>query len=244
MPVQTADIKLFKSTLGASEGGGASPTQTGDLTKNNLWPDLSDIERSVDGVRYRKVFLGNDSAADTLVQPKAWIFPDVIGFLPTKIGIGPDDTDDDNAAQGNLVALTANAQIELSSSVADTRNATLVGVDATSGDTVTEAVALNGTTPVLSAGTFSKLYAVYLDSESATAAVTIKQGLGGTAIGTIVANRSVSFLWVTAGSEASAVQLPDLIAGARIGIWMQQSWLANPAPQRPADPVLNVKEGS
>lgn len=243
MAVSSTDITFLKSTIGDSAGGGATATVITNNVKNNLWPDLSDVERAAGGTRYRKVFIANNHITDSLATPKVWIEPDAPGFVPTALGLGFDDTDDDTAAQGTLVALGANAQIELSSTAADTRNAMLVGLNAL-GVPVIESIALNGSTAVLSVGTFSKLFGVLLDSEHGTNTVTLKQGTGGATLGTIGPNLSATFLWVTANSEANALLLPNLVAGARWGIWMRQQWSAGVLPQRPSTPVLRLKEGS
>lgn len=244
MPVASSDIKLFKSANGDSAGGASTPTQVTGTSKNNFFADISDLERLAGGERIRKAFLGNDHATDSLLQPLVWFFPDVIGFDPTEIGYGIDDADDDTGLAGDLTALTANAQIEVVSSAADTRNVTLVGVDNATGDQTTETLVLNGTTPVLSTLTFSSLIAVFADSESGSNTITIKEGAGGTTRGTIPSNRVLTFLWVVADSEVDALKIPDLIAGGRTGIWIKQTWGAGVAAQRPATPILNVKEST
>lgn len=243
MAVSSADIKLLKSTIGDSAGGGATATVITSNVKNNLFPDLSDAERAADGTRYRKVFVGNDNGSDSLIAPKIWFGPDVTGFVPSKIAIGFDDADDDTGLQGNMTAFGANALLELSSTAADTRNALVYGIDSATSEPATEVIILNGSTPVLGTITWSKVYGILLDAEHGTNVVTAKQGSGGTVRGTIGANLSACFLWITASSEATALWFPDVIAGQRLGVWIRQDWTAGVLPQRPTAPFLNLKEG-
>jgi len=137
-------------------------------------------------------------------------------------------------AQGNMVAMSANAQIALVSSGADTRNITLKGLD-TDGNPISETKTLNGTTEVLSTNTFSKLYLAYASATNATNTITIKQGSAGPTLGTIGPNKLVSFLWFgkkvdtnqnivdaeggDVPSYSSGVKNGDVSAGGNIGIW-------------------------
>jgi hypothetical protein len=169
--------------------------------KNNLFSDIT-ASQALDGVTiYKKFFRRNASTTDT------WF--NVVSFIPKQpqnaalsIGMGIDITGDDDPAQGNMVAMTANAKIALVSSGSDTRIVTLRGIDA-DGNFVKENVTLNGTTEVLSTNTFSKLYNVEADAPHSTNTITIKQGSGGSTLGTIGPNKWVSFLWFGKKVDAS-----------------------------------------
>jgi hypothetical protein len=242
MAVALTDLHLYRSVNGASDGGTISPTEILTGVKNSLWPNLSDAERTAGGNRTKKYFLVNEHATDALAQPKLWIGQVPAGFLPDQLGIGWNDADDDSAFRGNMTALDANAQIELVSDGPDTRTITLLGLDG-SGTPITEDVVLTGTTPVLSVATFSVLYAAKASAENATNTVTLKQGSGGTTRGTIDPSTENCWLWVAASSEASAIKLPDLVAGGSIGIWHRQEWPAGVTASRPAESRLRLKEG-
>jgi len=244
MPVTTSDIKLFKSANGDSAGGAATGTQVTGSAKNNFFADISDIERSSDGERFRKAFIGNDHATDSLLQPSYWFFPDVTGFEPTMIGYGIDSSDDDAALAGDLTDVSAAAQIEVVSTAADTRVITVVGIQDGTNEQMIDQITLTGTTPVLGTITFIHINAVYASAEHATNTVTIRQGAAGTIRGTIPNNRIITFRWIQADDETTALKTPDLIAGGRTGIWIWQSWLAGAPAQRPASPRLMYKEGA
>jgi len=244
MSVTSSDIKLFKSAIGDSAGGGATATQVTGTSKNNFFADISDLERSSDGERFRKAFIGNDAATDSLLQPLLWFFPDVLGFEPTEIGYGIDSANDDTPDAGDLADVSAAAQIEVVSSAADTRVVTIVGIENGTLDQVIDQITLTGSTPVLGAKTFLHLNAVYASAEHGSNTITIRQGAAGTIRGTIPNNRIITFRWIQALDEASALKAPDLIAGGRMGVWIHQSWLAGAPAERPASPRLLVKEGS
>ena len=240
MTATTSDLALYKSSSGASQGGTATATQCG-LAKNDLFPDVSDSERIAGGTRTYKFYLGNDHSTDAFPAPKVWsVSP--YGFSPDEIGVGFDDADDDAAAQGNMTAFGGSAVAALVSSGADTRTAHIVGVDS-GGTPAEEDVVLNGTSEVLSTTTWSKVYAVKLDSESGSSTVTVKEGTGGTTRGTIGPNVECCWLWVQANLEASAILLPDLPASGRVGIWIRQTWPANVAANRPDTSEFHAKEG-
>jgi hypothetical protein len=150
--------------------------------------------------------------------------------------LGIDSADDNDPAQGNMVAMSASTQIALVSSGSDTRVVTLKGLDA-NGNPITQNVTLNGTTEVLSASTFSKLYLAYVDSLNSSNTITIKQGSEGSTLGTIGPNKKVSFLWfgkkvdtnnqivnAEGGDVASydtGIKIGDISAGGYFGIWVR-----------------------
>lgn len=239
MAVSAADVVWYKASAGASDGGSKSATPV-TSTKGDFWPNVSDAERTAGGTRIKKSFLTNEHATDSLLAPVVWI-----SVVPTnmteEIGLGFDDADDDANTQGNMTALGANALIALVSSGADTRTATIIGLDA-SGNPQQETVTLNGTTEVVSVGTYSAVYAIHLSAESATLTVTAKQGAGGTTIGTIGPNVEACWLWIAATSKASGLKLADLIAGASYGFWHRQTWAAGVPAVRPDESRISVEE--
>lgn len=240
MPVSDSDIKVFKSSTGASVGGTVTATECG-LAKNDLWPDISDAERIAGGTRTKKVFFKNGHATDALLLPKFWIYSSPTGFSPDQIGYGWNDSDDDAPAQGNMTAFGANAVAALIADGADTRTASLIGRNGSSVPT-TEDVVLNGSTEVLSTTTWSKLYAVKLSAESGSRTVTIKQGTGGTTRGTIAPNVENCWLWIQASSEATSIVLPDVVAGGYAGFWWKETWPAGVAADRPNESIWTLKE--
>ncbi|MGB9730016.1 MAG: hypothetical protein ACPL1B_09150 [Thermoprotei archaeon] len=202
-------------------------------TKNNLFPDVTAAQAQNGVTIYKKFFRKNTSTTET------WF--NVVNFIlkqPTNsalsIGIGINDANDNDYNQGNMVAMSANAQIALVSSGTDTRTVTLVGLN-TSGNPLTETVTLNGTTEVLSTNTFSKLYFAKASATDTANTITIKQGSGGTTIGTIGPNKIISFLWFgkkvdntqnivnAEGGDISnystGINLGDITYGNSIGFW-------------------------
>ena len=201
--------------------------------KNNLFPDVTASQASSGLTLYRKFFRKNTSATDT------WY--NVVLFIqkqPTNsalsIGLGIDNSNDSDATQGNMVAMSANAQIALVSSGADTRTVTLQGLDANS-NPISETKTLQGTTEVLSTNTFSKLYLAYASATNASNTVTIKQGSGGSTLGTIGPNTISSFLWFgkkvdntqtivnaeggDVSSYSTGIKVGDITVGGNVGIW-------------------------
>jgi len=201
--------------------------------KNNLFPDVTASQASSGVTLYRKFFRKNTSSTD--------IWYNVVLFIqkqPTNsalsIGLGIDNSNDSDPTQGNMVAMSANAQISLVSSGADTRTVTLVGLDA-NGNPISETDTLNGTTAVLSTNTFSKLYLAYASATNASNTITIKQGSGGSTLGTIGPNEISSFLWFgkkvdntqtivnaeggDVPSYSTGIKVGNVATGANIGIW-------------------------
>ena len=159
------------------------------------------------------------------------------------IGLGFDDTDDDDPAQGNMTAFGADAVVALVSSAADTRVASIYGLDS-SGDPATEDVILNGTSEVLGLITFEKVWAIKLSAEHGSNTVTVKQGSGGTTRGTIGPNKEMCFLWVNAYASADGIVLPDLEAGQSYGFWHRQVWTAAIGASRPNTSKIGYEESA
>lgn len=97
---------------------------------------------------------------------------------------------------------SAGAKLSLTSSAADVRNTTITGRDA-SGAFLTETVALTGTTEVLSVNTYERILIVNIATSNSNT-VTLKQGTGGTTIGTIPPNEvGVTAMFINAASSTS-----------------------------------------
>jgi hypothetical protein len=98
-------------------------------------------------------------------------------------------TDDTSTSGGAIDAqrrpvftqMTANAQIALVSSGADTRQVTVMGRKP-DGTLVTENVTLNGTTEVLTTNTYERLLRATASATHASNTITLKQGSGGSAM--------------------------------------------------------------
>lgn len=242
MAITAADIDFVKSSVGTSDGGSETATEITSGVANDLWPNLSDTLRASDGSRTKKFFIANNSGTETMLEPSVWITEAPAG-MTVEIGHGSPSADDDDSAAGSMTAWTANAKVALVSSAADSRTATIYGLN-TSGDAVTEDVALTSTSEVLSTNTYSKVWSVALSALSGSATVTIKQGTGGTTRGTIVPSEVVSFLWVTAPSKATGIKVPDVLPGDSIPIWCRQSWTGGIAAQRPTRQVVAIEENA
>ena len=241
MPITNTDIHYYRSSNGASAGGTRSPTEIVGVADNNLFDDVSEASALAGGSQTKKWFLRNENATIPMVKPKFWLSV-APQYVAEQIGLGFDDADDDDAGTGNMTAFTASAQVALVSSGPDTRSATIYGLDG-SGVPVSESVTLNGITEVLSVGTFSKVWAVKMSAE-ASETVTVKQGTGGATRGTVAPNKETCFLWVTPTSEATAIQIPDIIAGASAGFWDRLTWSAGTPSVNANESIVSYKEGS
>lgn len=242
MAITATDILFLKSSSGTSDGGAESATEITSGLENDLWPDISDALRASDGSRSKKFFIKNDSATETASSPSVWIseFPAGVDVL---IGYGSSTSDDADSAGGVLTDMTADALIALVCSASDSRTATVYGLNA-SGAPQSENVSLNGTSEVLTVGTYSVLYAVELSTLSATVSVTVKQGTGGTSRGVIGPGLIIGWMWVNAGTKATGIRVPDLLPGSSIPIWCVQSWGAGVTAQRPTRQVVAFEEGA
>jgi hypothetical protein len=240
VPVSESDIVVYLSATGSSDGGAISATALATGVKNGLWPDISDVSRAAGGTRTKKWYLANENGTDSLIAPGIFLAGEPTG-LTEEIGLGVDSADDSDPAQGNMTAWASAAVVALVSSGVDTRQATIYGLDG-AGDPVAEIVTLNGTTEVLSVGTFTVVWAVHAASVDAGRTVTVKQGSGGTTRGTIGPSKRACWLWVHALNSGTAMILPDLPASSHYGIWDRQTWAAGIAAQRPAYERVAVEE--
>lgn len=242
MPITEADVLFLRSATGTSDGGAESATEIVSGVHENLWPNLSDALRASGGTRYKKFYVKNDSGTETASEPSVWI-AESPASTTVHIGLGAPTADDASSDAGVLSAWTANAKVSLTSSAADTRVATIIGLN-TAGDAVTEDVTLTGVTEVLSVNTYSKVWCVYLSTLHATLVVTIKQGSGGSSRGTVNANRIIAFLWVLAPDKASGIKVPDLLPGDSIPVWCRHTWSAGISAQRPTRQIPAFEENA
>lgn len=238
MPIVSNDLKEYKSNNAQADGGAISGTLVTDNIDNNLFTDITGDEAAAGGTEYRKIFRKNEHGSLTWQNVISWILSQPTNAA-LSFGFGIDHADDGAGAQGNMTNFSAGALVALVSDGADTRNATIVGEDG-SGARQTEVVALNGAAEVLSSGTYSKVYAVYLASLDASRTVTVKQGSGGTTRGTIGTNKKICFLWLgklasgsivdaeggNAPSKATGMEHGNVVAAGNFGLWYRLTWLA------------------
>lgn len=238
MSISNSDWSHLKSNLPTN--GAITGTGITSGVPNNVWPNVSESDRVAGGTDYTKTFFKNNNGTDDAVLPVVW-FPVAPTGMDLQLGYGINAAADSDPAQGNMTDFSAPALVALISTAADTRVATIVGLDG-SGLPQVENVTLTGTSEVLSVGTYSVVYAVFLASTNANT-VTVKEGTGGTTRGTIGSGKIITFLWVTAGtSKVSGIALVNLTAGSNIGIWRKRSWIAGASPQQPDSLSVEVQE--
>lgn len=240
MPVTSSDIAHLQSAGTGSSGGAITASSITSGVANNVWPDVSDAERLAGIVIPRKTFWKNNHGSDSMIKPVLYT-----PVLPTnatlEIGLGLNHADDDDLAQGNMTAFGANAVLALQSTGADTRIATIYGLDGSSVPQ-TEDVTLTGATEVLSLTTWSKVWAVWLSAQSGSLTVTARQGAGGTTRGTIGVNAKICWLWVTAGSKGAGIKLPDLAPAQNYGMWRRLTVAAAAGAVRPNTLTTRIEE--
>jgi hypothetical protein len=242
MAVTAADIHWFKAASGDSEGGGLGAVEITGTAKNNFWPQISDSERVAGGTKTRKWFVENQNATDSLLVPSFYIFQTPTNTTE-QLGIGFNDSDDDDPTQGNMTAWGASAVLAAVSDGSDTRTVTIYGLNG-SGTPVRETITLTGTSEVVSVATFSVVYGVHMSALSGSRTVTIKQGSGGTTRGTIGTGQVMCFLWLTPSSKATGIRLPDLASGQEYGFWDRLTWSAGVGSVRPTQSVVAVEENT
>jgi len=240
MAIVASDIDFLKSATGTSDGGAESSNEITSGLANDLWPNISDALRTTGGTRYKKFYIKNSNGTETMVQPTVWIAEAPVG-LQVYLGRGAGSSNDATNTQGNMTAFAASAKVALISTGSDGRSATIIGLD-TSGDPQQEVVTLTGTTEVLSVGTYSKVWTVYLNTTNGSNTVTVKQGAGGTTRGTIGPTLICCWLWVLATSKATGILNPDLLPSTSIPVWCKQTWDAGIGAIRPTRQVVAVEE--
>jgi hypothetical protein len=223
MPAGPNDVKFYKSTVSGSAGGTRSAVEV-TSTKNSLFEDISDSERTAGGTKTKKWFVANVSGTESWALPVIWI--DTIPTNCTEVlGVGFNDSEDDDIGQGNMVAWDASATLTAQSDGADTRTITIVGKDG-SGNAASEVITLNGVTVVTSAVTYSAVYACRISAVSGTRTVTIKRTGSGTTRGTIGINYKTCWVWLAPTTKANGFKLATLAPGADVGFWDKLTWNA------------------
>lgn len=71
--VVASEIKLYKSDSADSDGGDISANEIVDETLNNVFPDVSGDDTATGLVTYRKIFIKNTNATESLDALKVWI---------------------------------------------------------------------------------------------------------------------------------------------------------------------------
>lgn len=239
MPLIDTDLVWYPSAIGASIGGAIGGVPITNGIDNNLWPDLSAAELLAGGTRYRKVFVAN-TGSDPWLKPVIWLSTPPTN-MTEHIGLGFDEADDDESTAGTLVAWGAANILEAVSSAADTRTLTVYGVNEL-GVPTSEAIVLNGTTPVPTTGQWSKVWAVRASATSGSNTVTLKEAAAGTTRGTIPPNFLTCFLWVLATSKALGIAMGDVAGGTNVGVWRRQVWAAASSGVRPNQNRLKGQE--
>jgi hypothetical protein len=239
MSVAQDELIWRKSATGTSEGGVVSGTLLASGLKNDLWANISDASRLAGGTRYKKVFVCNDSVTDALVLPAIWIYQQPTN-MAQQIGLGWDDANDADSAQGNMTAWSTDDTVALQSSASDTRIVTIVGLSAL-GIPQTEYVTLDGTTEVESLLTYSVVYGC-APSGTGAQTVSVKEGAGGTVRGTIGPSKVACWLWLDAYSKPDGLYLPSLPALSNYGVWVKQTWAAAAGGVRPNADILAIEE--
>lgn len=243
MSVTSSDITHLQSADAGSTGGAISASGITSGVMNNVWSDISDSARIAGTIVYRKTFFKNNNVTDSLLKPTLYVYAE-----PTNatllIGLGTNNASDNDALQGNMTAWSANARVSVSSSaLGDTRVVTVYGVDNSSpGLPVTENIALSGTTEQLSTNTYSKVWAVWADSTSVSNIITVKQGSGGTARGTIGTSKLSCWLWVEALTKGAGIYLPNLDPGQNYGLWRKLTVVAGAGAVRPNSLTVSIEE--
>lgn len=246
MPIAATDIHFYKSIQTDSDGGAIDLSrEITDGVDNNVWPDITGAEQISGGTRYRKIYVRNQHATLSWLDVRDWISAQPSNAT-LSVGVGVNHTDDNIGAQGNMTAFSASALAAVISDGADTRVVTVIGETA-AGVYQTENITLNGAVEVVGALTFGKVYAAYAASESATRTVTLRQGAGGTARGSIPPNEKITFLWRTGtdlDSESDGFRHGTIAVSGNAVIWLRKVWPANAVAGMGFSPQIICSGGS
>ena len=240
MSILSADVRFNRSVSTGSSGGAMDVLEITSGTQNNLFDDIADADRILGGTQTKKWFLYNASTTDAMSKPLVWL-----GLTPTNIteelGLGFDDANDtDAAACGNMVAMTSDTTVELTSDQADSRTVTIYGINSSNIPTA-ETVLLTGSSPKASSTIWSTIYGCHV-SAIGNPTVTITQSDDDSVIGTIVQMKACCFLWRQVGTFGDAFQLPDLPAEGAYGFWDRLTWAAGVGGVRPDTSTISVQE--
>lgn len=243
MAVIASDLAHLESEDTDSTGGAITASGIASNVTNNVWPDITDSQRVSGITLYRKTFWKNNNASDAMLAPVMYA-PTLPTNATFSIGMGVDDSADDDSGQGNMTAWTGNAVVSVISDAADTRFVNLYGLDNAGTPVPTyEQVQLNGTTEVLSSTTFSKVWAAWVVTTDGVNTVSVRQGSGGTTRGTIGPTKKGCWLWVTgASSKGAGIALPNLAALQSYGIWMRLVVGAGAGAVRPNSLTTRIEE--
>lgn len=246
MPIVSGDIRFFKSINADSDGGAIDTGReiTSGVT-HNLFTQITGSEQLAGGTEYRKFFMRNQHASLSWLAVKSWINSQPSNAT-LSMGVGLNSADDDDGLTGNMTAFSASSVVALISDGADTRTCTVVG-ETTGGVYQTENIVLTGAVEVLGLLTFGKVYNVSVATESATRTVTVRQGAGGTARGTISINRKLCFLWRTGtdiDTEAEGYRFGDIAALGNFALWMRLVWAAGATAGLGFTAVIGANGGS
>lgn len=222
MSIVQSEIQFFQSANANSAGGAISASQISDNVLNNLFSDTPAASAYSGAVDYRKCFVKNANASLSLQN--ALFFKTTSTPSPDdEIYVGIGTSSDDDGSQ-ELAAVTLPSAIVLVSSAADTRVVTLVGEDV-NGSRLSETVTLNGTTPVTSANTYSKLYTVSVASSN-TNTVTVTQNTGTIVLGKLNSNKLSCIYYQNVTTKSAAFKLGTIASGASIGLWLKRVTLS------------------
>lgn len=242
MTIASTDLVEYLSTSAGSTGGVISGSSVTSGVSNNVNPNNTDAQLTAGGPDYRKTFWKNVNVTDAALLPVIWT-PVVPTNNTLQIGLGFNNSDDTDSAQGNMTAFGATALVALISDGADVRVATIYGLSG-AGVPQTETVTLTGAVEVLSALTYSKVYAVSLSATSVSRTVLVKQGTGGTTRGTIAPTKRNCWIWVTATTKGAGIALPNLPAATSYGVWRKRSWTAGASAVRPNSQTVRIEENA
>ena len=220
MPVVDADLIWTLAADGASEGGAQTATVIPDAVDENLFEDILDAARIAGWTQIRKLYLGNEDGVDALPDHSLWVLAGATGCT-VELGLGINHADDDEPSQGTLVDLAAPGKVALISNGTDARTVTIRGKDS-AGDPFDEDVVLDGSNEVLTVADFSEIYLAAADALSGSRTITIKDGAGGSTIGTIPTNEIACFRWLSgATSKSTGIHLVAMPTGGEIPIWIR-----------------------
>lgn len=241
MSISSSDIAHLQSAAASSSGGAITASGITSGVPNNVWPDVTDAQRVAGIVLYRKTFFKNNHASDAMVAPTIYI-PTAPTNATLVLGLGINSSSDTDSGQGNMTAFGADAlACVVSDTAGDARVVRITGLNG-SGAPVTETVTLNGTTEVLSANTYSKVWGCSAASTDGAKTITIKQGSGGTTRGVIGPTKIACWLWVLATSKGAGILLPDLAASQNYGVWRRLTVAANAGSVRPDTLTVRIEE--
>lgn len=241
MAIGSSDLIEVLSTSAGSTGGAISGSTVTSGVANNVWANITSAEASSGITVYRKTFWKNQHATDAAVLPIMYV-PTLPSNATLSIGLGFDDANDNDPAQGNMVAFSANALASAISDGADTRTCTYYGLNST-GTPTTETVTLTGAVEVLSTTLWSKLLGVKLSGTDASRTVSIRQGSGGTERGNIPISKVCCWLWVASPStKAAGIAMPNLGAGQSYGMWRRLVIAAGASAVRPNLMTVQIEE--